>query len=55
MKKKQELRFLGFKKDGQQIVTSSIEPILDLCATDPKPLNRKSKRALPKLIKKALE
>ena len=50
---KQELLFLG-NKNGKNIVTGDFAALALLSDTEIKGLNRKSKRAMPKLIKKML-
>ena len=51
MKKKQVLLFLGKRNDGQEFVTSDFERAVMVSAQDPIPLNRKTKKAYPKLVK----
>lgn len=55
MKKKQELAFLGITKANKPIVSGRLDIILDMSKSDPMPLNRKSRRAMPKILKKILK
>lgn len=53
--KKQSLAFGGISKlHGTYIVTADLEWLIEASSIDPKPLNRKSRRAMPKMIKKIL-
>ena len=55
MKKKQDIIFMGIGKDNKNFTTSSLEVIATHSNYDPIPLNRKSRRALPKMLKKFLK
>jgi len=49
-KKKQEVLFLGFRKTGGHFVTPSLAACTMDSTKDPIPVNRKSKRAMLKII-----
>lgn len=54
MKKKQDLLFQGTLKTGQTIVTGNLIYLAYEAQDGIKPLNRKSRRAFHKIIKKEL-
>lgn len=50
MSKKQEVKFLGIDKSGQRFVSHAFGFAVMNSINDPVPLNRKSKRAMFKII-----
>lgn len=50
--KKQQLIFKGLDRTGKEFFTSSLESAIIHSTVDPVPMNRKSRKAMPKLIKK---
>ena len=54
MKKKQDLLFQGTLKTGQDVVTGNLEWLAYESQSEIKPLNRKSRRAFNKIIRKLL-
>lgn len=53
--KSQDVGFKGIGKDGVLFYTPSLEICIELSTTNPMPVNRKSRRAMPKLIKKIMK
>lgn len=50
--KKQQLNFKGLGRDGNEFFTSSFTQAVIHSVVDPVPMNRKSRRAMKKLVKK---
>lgn len=50
--KKQQLIFKGLDRNQKEFFTSSLESAIIHSVVDPVPMNRKTRRAMPKLVKK---